>query len=234
MIHCLIVDHERMALRMLRRVCQKLQEVRIVGVCTDAESTKSWMNDHPVDLMIVNPNLPKVNEIQSLKDRPEIFYSKLTDELTQSGQTSQVLHLKELRKLLAKMAMEDRLGQELNESDYMLVKSDGKFVYIDLNELRYVKSLRDYVIFKLPNKRYVVHSTLKNIEAQLADFDQFFKVHRSYIVNMDHVDTFTGTQLILNDLEVPVSRSYRKQVKCYLEDPQCRIKPRVEATYWIK
>ena len=209
---------------MLRRVCQKLQGVRIVGVCADAETSKSFLQKYSIDLLILDPTLPKLNELKSLPSNPEIFFSNSITKLSSHGDTevSPVLNLQELRKTLAKLSMQEQLGKELDESEYMLVKSDGKLVYIDLKELLFVQSLRDYVIFKMPNKRYVVHSTLKNIEQQFEDFPEFMKAHRSYIVNLNNVDDFNGNLLQLKENEVPVSRSYRNQVKAYFvtEDSQ--------------
>lgn len=99
------------------------------------------------------------------------------------------------------------------EPGSIFVKSNGKHVKLHLKDILFIESLRDYVIFKTPETRYIVHSTLKNIEERLAENDNFLKVHRSYIINTEHIIDYNDRTVYINDHEVPVSRSNKQALK---------------------
>lgn len=97
--------------------------------------------------------------------------------------------------------------------DVLFVKSNYTLVKVNMNELIYVEALKDYVIFHTKSNRYVVHSTMKKMESRLSSKD-FIRVHRSFIVRLEDVNSVTPHNLVLESMnkEIPVGGSYKDKL----------------------
>lgn len=93
----------------------------------------------------------------------------------------------------------------------IFVKVDSKLVQLHFKDILWVEALGDYVGFHVEGKRYVVKSTLAAIDKSLKFFS-FIRVHRSFIVNVQHIKSLDDSSLIIQDKWIPVSRGYRPLV----------------------
>ena len=96
----------------------------------------------------------------------------------------------------------------LFNSDNLFVKVNSRLVRIEPKDILFVEAKGDYVLFKTKEKGYIVHSTIKNIESKL-DPATFVKVHRSYIVNVNHIVDIEENNLLIGDLVIPISRGQK-------------------------
>lgn len=96
------------------------------------------------------------------------------------------------------------------ETDHIFVKSNSRFVKLRLDDIYFVEALKDYVVINTLEKRYTIHSTMKDIESRLPS-DRFMRVHRSFIINMDRIAAIEQPNVILeNDKKVvPIGGSYK-------------------------
>lgn len=101
--------------------------------------------------------------------------------------------------------------QTTTSKRHLFVKSERKLVRIDLEDLLYVETVGDYSIFKTIDRQYIVHATLKSIDERLAS-PNFFKVHRSFIVNLDKIKDIEDSNLLIEDKIIPISRAHRSQL----------------------
>ena len=96
-----------------------------------------------------------------------------------------------------------------NASREIFVKSDLKYVRINLEEVYHVEAMADYVVINLQEKKHIVHSTMKAMASKLPD-DLFVRVHRSYIINMHQVASVENNVIKMNNgFEVPLGASYK-------------------------
>jgi DNA-binding LytR/AlgR family response regulator len=102
--------------------------------------------------------------------------------------------------------------------DILFVKSNYTLVKVNLNELLYVEALKDYVIFNTKTNRYVIHSTMKNMENKLTP-KGFIRVHRSYIVRLSDVHSVTPHALTLESVtrEIPIGGLYKENLLSKLQ-----------------
>lgn len=100
---------------------------------------------------------------------------------------------------------------EEKKDGYLFVKTERKLVRIDLDELLYVETIGDYSIFKTTQQQYTVHATLKSVNERLQG-PNFFKVHRSFIVNLDKIKDIEDNNLLISDKVIPISRTHRTQL----------------------
>lgn len=99
--------------------------------------------------------------------------------------------------------------QEKSESFF--VRSDRKMIKICFDEILFIESLADYIKIHLTDKTVVTRETISNIEAKLPQKD-FIRVHRSFIVSLANIHSFTSEFVEINKKQIPISRSYKKAV----------------------
>jgi DNA-binding LytR/AlgR family response regulator len=94
-------------------------------------------------------------------------------------------------------------------SDAIFVRSEGQYVRLALDQLLWVETVGDYVMFRTITGKHIVHGTLKGMDEKLSRDTRFLKIHRSYIVNLECVDNIDETTLVIGEKVIPVSRAHR-------------------------
>lgn len=111
------------------------------------------------------------------------------------------------------MRMESNAG---SKNGRILIKANYQLVPVNLEEILFIKALSDYVIIKTTNGKYITLSTMKDMVKKLPD-EQFVRSHRSFIVNMDRINSVKGSTIEVMDRDmrysVPIGRAYKKEFK---------------------
>jgi len=154
--------------------------------------------------------------VESLENAPQVvlitsnpeyavqaFELSITDYLVKP--IKYVRFLKSVEKVRSNLT--SPILDSLNKED-IYVKSDSKIVKIKLDDIQFVEALSDYVIINTAEKRYIVHSTMKSIEQKLSQ-NNFTRVHRSYIVNIDKIQTIEDLNIIMPKKSIPIGASYK-------------------------
>jgi len=94
----------------------------------------------------------------------------------------------------------------------IFVKCDGKLVTVAISGLEIVEAVKDYVRLWTGNKSMLVLSTMKNMEEQLSAYPQMVRVHKSYIVNIQHVREVFGNSIHTKTREIPIGNTYKEAV----------------------
>lgn len=95
----------------------------------------------------------------------------------------------------------------------ILIKTDGVLIQLKLEEICCLESMRDYVLFHTHGHRFIVHTTLKNMQKIIDDVPEFIQIHRSFIVNSVKISKKTSTSVIVGNQTYPVSRTNRHKLK---------------------
>jgi DNA-binding LytR/AlgR family response regulator len=105
------------------------------------------------------------------------------------------------------------IAEGKEEVDHIFVKSNSRLVKLRIDDIYFVEALKDYVVINTLEKRYTIHSTMKDIEAKLRG-DKFLRVHRSFIVNIDRIAAIEQPNIIMeNDKKViPIGGSYKESL----------------------
>jgi DNA-binding LytR/AlgR family response regulator len=100
-----------------------------------------------------------------------------------------------------------------DSKEFIFVKSNSRLVKIYNNDIYFVEALKDYVVINTLNSRYTIHSTMKDIERKL-DERHFLRVHRSFIVSLDKIETIESPNIILEDDKriIPIGGSYKEEL----------------------
>jgi DNA-binding LytR/AlgR family response regulator len=108
----------------------------------------------------------------------------------------------------------ETLGLESNH--FMFVRSDRRMIKIDFEAIIYIESFSDYIKIHLANETIVTRETISAIEAKLPN-KQFIRIHRSFIISLAHISSFTNEHIVINGQALTISRSYKKEVLDLLE-----------------
>lgn len=98
-------------------------------------------------------------------------------------------------------------------ADYLFIKHHSKLTRINTSDIYYVEALKDYVMIITRDHKYTIHGTMKDVERKLAG-KIFQRVHRSFIVNLDKIESIVSSDLIMLDVhrQIPIGGNYREEL----------------------
>lgn len=134
------------------------------------------------------------------------------DDLNSTIQMALYKHKKDVEKGIL-LESPERAYSAAFADDFIFVKVSNKIVKIHTKDIYFVEALKDYVSINTIDKRYTIHSTMKEIESKLERFN-FIRVHRSYIVRIDKISSIEFPNLTLEDDKrtLPIGASYKEEL----------------------
>jgi DNA-binding LytR/AlgR family response regulator len=226
-IKCLIVDDEALALDVLDNYIRRTDFLQLEARCRSAVEALSVLNEKRIDLVFLDIQMPGITGIQllqALSQKPDIILTTAHPDYALQGFELEVLDyllkpiayerfLKAVNRHLSKRQngpQQGSIAQE--EADSFFVRSEKKMVRINLNDLLFVESLRNYVVLHLADQSEVkTMSTISHIEERLPD-SRFIRIHRSFIVAVNRIRKIGSRELQLEDRILPIGRNYRNFV----------------------
>ena len=97
------------------------------------------------------------------------------------------------------------------DNEYIFVKANQKLIKVAYSDIYYVEAFADYVKIFLEEGKIVTLQTMKNMEKKLPE-ESFSRVHRSYIVNRSHVNSFSGSRVEVNGINIPIGKNYKEGI----------------------
>ena len=105
----------------------------------------------------------------------------------------------------------EEISEAEMKADHFFVKSSHKIKKVRYQDIRYVESMREYVRIHTTDKRYMVHQTMNAMEKRLTPMG-FLRIHRSYMVNLEYLDSLQGNRVFVGEEEIPVGGSYKQKL----------------------
>ena len=216
-MNCIIVEDDQMARASLELMCQKIDDLELVGSFDNGIDALKLIKSEPIDLILLDIQMPDfsgLDLIKSLEKKPQIIFTtghaEYAVEAFEHRVTDFLTKPVELVRLMKAVdhARENLAASPSEEMTELFLKVDGRYVRLDLDDVLYVESLGDYVTFRTSSEKYIVHSTLKNIDDKIKN-KKFLKVHRSYIVNLSKVVDIEEANMVIHDKVIPISRAHR-------------------------
>ncbi|APZ45595.1 DNA-binding response regulator [Polaribacter reichenbachii] len=225
-MNCIIIDDDATARLITKQLCLKTEKINVVDEFSSAIDAIKYLNTASVDLVYLDIHMPTFSGfdfIQTLKNPPKIIlttsdknlaleafeYKSVVDYLVKP--ITKERFEKSLEKLESFTIVGEPKTKEKAKSDFIYVNVDRRLVKVSIPSIYLIEAKGDYINIKTEQKNYIVHSTLKKIEDKLPT-DSFFKVHRSFIINISEIiDIEDNTVLIKKDV-IPVSRSNKSEL----------------------
>ncbi len=233
-IACLIVDDESIAREVIATHLSKIPNTTIVASCSNAIEAFNILRHHQIDLIFLDINMPEVSGISFAKsinkDVKIIFTTAYRDFAVEGFELQAVDYLMKpisFERLLKAVHTYDDIyaSNELTETaktapnDFMFVRADRRMIKIDFESIVYIESYSDYIKIHLANETIVTRETISAIEAKLPN-KRFLRIHRSYIIALKHISSFTNEEITIDNTALTISRSYKKDVLKVLEQFQ--------------
>ena len=229
MIRCLIVDDEPIAIRVLTSHLEKIPDVEIAATCMNAVEAVRIVREDAIDLVFLDiemPALTGIGFVESFDRPPRFIFTTAHREYAVRGFELDAVDylLKPIRfpRLLRAVEKVHRLRRETSGAaprspGSINVRIDRRTVRVDLGDIIYIESLGDYVVIHTPSTQYTAKLRISDLEEELAPRG-FVRIHRSYIISIDKVESFTSSEVQLGRATLPVSRTYRREVLDVLGD----------------
>ncbi|HEY0678727.1 MAG TPA: response regulator [Chitinophagaceae bacterium] len=228
-IRCLLIDDEPLALQLLTSYVEKLEYLELAGVCNNAIDALNFLQKTKVDLLLLDiqmPGLTGIDFLRSLSNKPRVIFTSAYTQYALEGYELNVLDY------LVKPVSFERFVIAINKlfqtntfstihpaeelysasrNGFIYIKAEKKMRKVFLSDILYLESLKDFVRVQTKGKSIITYQTITYFEEKLPD-DQFIRVHRSFIVSLHHIQSFTGASIEINNFEVPIGRLYKMNV----------------------
>ena len=224
---CIIIDDEPIARKGMKRLMEDFHDLELIASFDTAESAETWLSENHADLIFLDIEMPGMNGIDFARRLPKdcmvIFTTAYSDYALDSYEVEAIDYLvKPIKKErfsnavsranYYKSLIESSASNSVEaELDYIIVKSDRKYVRLRLDEILYVEGLKDYVIIHMSERKIVTRMTVK-VMGELLPAKRFLRVSKSYIVNRKAIDAFDNNDVFIGSVEIPIGISYRDSV----------------------
>lgn len=225
----LIIDDEPIALEKLRKYVGLTPGLTLSAACADGFEAMEWLKDNDVDLIITDINMPDLNGldfVKALSVQPLVIFTTAYPQYAVDGyKVSAVDYLlkpygladfsRAVGKATALWELHKKNTPQMSES--LFVKVDYRYVRVQMPEIRFIKGYGEYLQIFIEGRAnpLVTLSSFAAIRESLPD--NFLQVHRSYIVNMDHVQLIERSRIVMDETNrIPVGESYKAAFQDYL------------------
>ncbi|MDL2282676.1 LytTR family DNA-binding domain-containing protein [Parabacteroides sp. OttesenSCG-928-G06] len=225
-MNCIIVDDEPLAREAVEILIRRNGTLHLLGSFNSAETASEFMKEHPVDLIFLDVQMPHINGLEFARSIARntliIFTTAYTEYALDSYEVEAIDYLikpikfERFQKAVAKaisyhslLNTEEKENVGDIEADFILVKSERKYHKVCFSDIYFIEGLKDYVIIHIEKERIITKMNLKNIHEKLPG-KQFFRINKSYIVNLQHIDSFDNNDAYIKNHVVAIGNTYRE------------------------
>ena len=236
MVKCIAIDDEPLALRQIKSYIERTDQLELVASCRSAREAQSIIEQEPVDLIFVDINMPDMNGldfVRSLTQNYFIIFTTAHSEFALEGFKLNAIDyllkpfsydefMKATQKVISLVdlverchAAESAIAQneaEASDKEVISVKADYKTQLVKIADIVYLESAGEYVRLHIEGSSTITTLfRLKNMETSLPQ-DLFLRVHRSYIVNIKRISSYTKGRIFLDNGEyIPLGENYKER-----------------------
>ena len=228
----MIVDDEPLALDVLEKYIEKLEDIELVARVDNAIEAFNLLNREQVDLVFLDIQMPKLTGIDLLRNisnSPHVIFTTAYRDYALEGYELDVIDyllkpisfdrfLRAVSKIYqintpAFSPSPQLIEQSVQAYDeaFIYLKSDKKMIKVLLRDILYIESLKDYVRVRTQEKTVTAYQRISYMEEKLPE-DKFMRIHRSYIIATDKVDAYCTPYVEIKSKEIPIGRNYRSAV----------------------
>ena len=234
-IRCLALDDEPLALAILENYILKTPNLTLVATCTEPMEALSLIQQGKVDLLFLDIQMPTLTGIQFLRvmnGKCKTILTTAYAEFALEGYEYDVAgyllkpisferFLKAVQKVQEQLsATNNQLSEKVEiadnqvvipnaQLDFIFVKTEYKIQKINLSDILYLEGLKDYVSIYTSSERILTLQTMKKME-EILPSTRFVRVHKSYIVSLEKIETIERQRIFIGKNVVPVGDSFQK------------------------
>ena len=226
-IKCIMVDDEPMARDVIRRYVEQIPNLKLVAEFGNAIEATIFLQEHSIDIIFLDIKMPQLSGtefVRSLRTVPKIIFTTAFKEYAHEGFELDVVDyllkpirfdrfLRAFNKAFPQKSQEIEMhgiATEENKSpaSFIYLRVDRKMIKVLLEDILYIESDKDYVKVFTEKGFIITRQTIGSVEAMLSE-SQFIRVHRSYIVSLAKLKSFTAETVEIGKKELPIGKLYR-------------------------
>ncbi len=221
-IKCIIIEDEPLATKVLSDYISQVPFLELQASFKDAILATDYLRHHTTDLIFLDIHLPKLKGIAFLKtlgDPPAVIITSAYHQYAVEGfnlnVTDYLLKPIEFERFLmavTKVKSTQMVRPSSHESeapkDFIFLNVQKKKVKIVFAEILFIESQREYIKVVTPKNEYISKMSTHEIE-ELLPTHLFKRIHRSYIISINQIDSYTAEMVEVKGVSIPIGRGYR-------------------------
>lgn len=232
-MNCILVDDEKPALELLEDNVRQIPYLQVSACCRKPMQVLEVLKTQQIDLMFLDIHMPGLNGLEllrSLSNPPMVilvtayaehaldgFNLDVVDYLVKPVPFSRFLKaVQKAHELYQARHLQSR--SILTENDHVFVNANYSLVKIRIQDITFIEGMKDYVKINLVDAKPVMtRMGLRSIEEKLGS-ERFMRVHKSYIIALDKIESVQKAQLVMAGIEIPIGEGYRNSLQTYVAD----------------
>lgn len=231
-VNCLIVDDEPLAANVLEKYIAKLDHLHLVGKAENAVEAFNFVNLHEIELIFLDIKMPQITGIDFIKSLPKspavIFTTAYRDFALEGFEMAAVDYLlkpisfERFLKAVSKVPNPYALQKTQTatgsaDRDYIFVREDKRMKKVLLADILFIESIKDYVKIITTAGSVLTYLKMGYLEDQLPG-NLFLRVHKSFIVNIIAIQSYSATEVEIDNTVIPIGRHYKQNVHRMLDE----------------
>lgn len=223
-LRCVIVDDEPLSIEVLEGYLKKIPNIEVVATFNDAISAMTTLKEKDIDFLFLDIEMPKITGIEflrSITDPPMVIITSANKNYAIEGFELNVVDyllkpltlervVRAINKIIEKNTNKGKGNHSVDLSDYLFLKENKKMIRLCIDDIQYIESIKDYVKVVTQNKTVITKQNLSHFE-QILNPSNFVRVHRSFIIGLNHIDAFTSSSIEIGKAEIPIGRLYKDE-----------------------
>jgi DNA-binding LytR/AlgR family response regulator len=229
-INCLVVDDEPPALQIIEKYIGAVPVLHLSAACNNAVEALAILKKRQIDLIFLDIQMPFIlgtDFIRTLSNPPKVIFTTAHRKFALEGFDLAAIDyllkpisferfLKAVNKVLD-LSLNHTIPEEITskktrpEGNFVQFRVDRKVVKVLFEDILYVESIKDYIKVFIKGKTIITKQPISALEKMLPD-SRFARIHRSYIVSLDKIQSYTTENIEINNKQLPVSRMYRHEL----------------------
>lgn len=225
-LRCLVVDDESVAVKGIVNYINKIDFLQVTDTCSSALHAATILKKKEIDLMFLDINMPHLSGLdflESLEKAPLSIITTAYSEYALEGYRLNVIDY--LLKPISFQRFFQAVAKAQNTfQSNISLKQDKESVTSDLyvrqgdafrkilrEDILYIEGMQNYLKLHFKDEVLIIHQTMISLEEMLPD-DMFFRIHRSFLVNLSHIETISGGRIVINGKELPVAFARKEEL----------------------
>lgn len=234
-MNCVIIDDEPLAVDVIQTYVEQLDTMNLVAVCNNPLEAVKVLSQQKIDLVFLDiemPYLTGIDLVKTISYMPQfIFTTAYPQYALEAFNLNAVDYLvkpipfqrfiQAVAKARERFELEQVKPNQVSSGtiqgnsvvEFIFIKSEHKNIRIEINDITHIQGLKDYIkIYTTKEPKPVLTiSNFKNILQKLPS-EQFVRVHRSFVVNINCITALQKTNLLLSKLRIPIGETYKTEV----------------------
>ncbi|MFC2103744.1 LytR/AlgR family response regulator transcription factor [Bacteroidota bacterium] len=229
-IKCIAIDDEYMALDIIKDYIEKVPFLDLLGVFKNSMKAFEFIKTNNINLIFLDINMPDLSGIQfleSLDKKPMVIFTTAYSTYAVDSYNFNAIDyllkpieferfLKAANKALDDTILKNRtlLIEKIPEKDakksFVLIKSGTEIHKLRISDILFIEGTGNYLSFHLPDKKILSLLNMKQV-LDLLPKDSFYRIHKSYIVSFQHIDSIEKHQVKIMNKAIPIGSTYREE-----------------------